>query len=199
MAKTCERCGVEKATYKRQGLDKFGNMCECNLCERCYFETSAQGWTTTKTRGVIAWQKSSGQCAFCGAIGEVSQMSYKDPSGATKIYSACDSCRRTVGDGNNYAAVDNSNKKEETNWTKVLRGIGIAAAILSTIIGGYIGVVIFNLLDADGFFGFLIGAIVGLLVGVVAIAFTMVICEISDTLKANNRELKKIYIELSKR
>ena len=199
MAEKCERCGVEKATYKREGLDYTGNMCECHLCERCYFETSSQGWTTTKTRGIISWQKANGQCAFCGAVGEVSQMSYKDSAGETKIYPACDACKRTVSKGNNYSAVDNSTKRGETNWTKVLRVISLIGVILSTIVCGYIGTLIFNVMNSEPAIGFVLGAAVGFLVGVVSISFTMVICEMSDMIKSNNSELKKIYIELTRR
>ena len=193
MANKCDRCGVAKSYYKIVGADTYSNIRECYLCKNCYNDTAAQGWTSTKTGEVIRWQNSNGKCAFCGNIGNTREVPHTEADGSIKMYPACDNCKRQIDGGEESSNTKELKESDKTNWTKLMRGISIGFAIISTLSGGVLGAELGYFFDSAFFsvFGFLGGGFIGLAIGVVSIAFTMVICEISTTLKEILKEVKK--------
>ena len=152
----------------------------------------AQGWTSTKSGEIIRWKNSNGKCAFCGNIGKTSEIPYRGKDGGIKMYPACDNCKKSFNTGNNSVNAEELGKSDKTDWTKVMRVISIGFAIISTLAGAVILTIVGNIVgDGFGFLGFLGGAVIGFAIGVVSIAFTMVICEISTTLKDILRELRR--------
>ena len=80
-------------------------------------------------------------------------------------------------------------------WTSFLKLICIINTIVITIMGLVIGGKIADIIpyssDSEIVIGTLLGGVIGFAVGIILIAFVMVICEISTTLKEILIELKK--------
>ena len=97
-----------------------------------------------------------------------------------------------IGKENQYPSV--SYTSTSSGWTGLLKIINIVSAIVITIAGFVIGANVADAIsynDGDVILGSFIGGVIGLVVGLISVALSMVIAEISDTLKSILAELRK--------
>ncbi len=84
------------------------------------------------------------------------------------------------------------NKDESLNWTQIFKIVNFIMLAVFVLAGIVFGVILFEDFLGDGgfFIGVLVGAVVGTLVGMAFVSFSMVIVEISQKLTAILEELK---------
>ena len=124
------------------------------------------------------------KCIYCGSDSVVSDVLLCGEDGVERTYPVCDNCKNG-GDGK-------LREKRRFNWTILMKVISICAMVISTASGLILGALLGGLIDEMfGILGLLVGGFGGFTIGVISISFTMVICEISTTLKEILKEIKR--------
>ncbi len=179
MIDKCERCGERSLQYlERTATDVQGQQLTVHLCQDCYFGCKNLSWITLEGKGRVSLiplyqveePEQQGKDVYAGRDRET----YVVEQQSKEVY---------IGGG----------------WTSFLKAICIINAVIMTIMGFVLGGKIADIIsysnDWDIVIGTILGGIIGFAVGIILIAFVMVICEISTTLKEIHIELRRNRIK----